>query len=87
MLKWFWTIFSLGAPDFLYNFTLDNLNIFLFPLKVRIIGSRLYMQICFILFLIDRDEMIKIYNTESPMNICFSKHELVCKFYNTDVTQ
>ena len=49
------------------------------------------MQICFILFLIDRDEMIKIYNTESPMNftaapalyfiqICFSKHELVCKF-------
>ena len=26
------------------------------------------MQICFILFLIDRDEMIKIYNTESPMN-------------------
>ena len=52
------------------------------------------MQICFILFLIDRDEMIKIYSTESPMNctaapgvnalyfiqICFSKHELVCKF-------
>ena len=26
------------------------------------------MQICFTLFLIDRDEMIKIYNTESPMN-------------------
>ena len=52
------------------------------------------MQICLILFLIDRDEMIKIYNTDSPMNstaapgvnalyfiqICFSKHELVCKF-------
>ena len=26
------------------------------------------MQICFILFLIDRHEMIRIYNTESPMN-------------------
>ena len=26
------------------------------------------MQICFILFLIDRDEMMKIYHTESPMN-------------------
>ena len=69
--------------------TPDNSNFFLFPLKVRIIGSRLYMQIYFILFLIDRDEMIKIYSTESLMNftaapgvnalyfiqICFSKHE------------
>ena len=27
----------------LYNFTLDNSNFFLFPLKVRIIGSLLYL--------------------------------------------
>ena len=29
---------------FLYNFALDNLNFFLFPLKARIIESRLYLE-------------------------------------------
>jgi len=34
--------FHYPSDRFLYNFTLDNLNFFLFPLKVRIIGSRMY---------------------------------------------
>ena len=35
--------FHFSLDDFLYNFTLYNSNFFLFPLKVRIIGSRLYL--------------------------------------------
>ena len=40
MFQWFWTtgIFSLGAPDFLYNFTLDNSNIFYFPWRSELSG-------------------------------------------------
>ena len=34
--------FHYPSDRFLYNFTLDNSNFFLFPLKVRIIGSRMY---------------------------------------------
>ena len=34
--------FYFPTDHFLYNFTLENSNFFLFPLKVRIIGSRLY---------------------------------------------
>ena len=34
--------FHYPSDRFLYNFTLDNSNFFLFPLKVRIIGSRIY---------------------------------------------
>ena len=36
--------FSFPSDHFLYNFTLKNSNFFLFPLKVRIIGSWLYLQ-------------------------------------------
>ena len=38
--------FYFPSEHFLYNFTLDNSNFFLFPLKVRIIGSRLYLHKC-----------------------------------------
>ena len=34
--------FHFPSDHFLYNFTLDNSNFFLFPLKVRIVGRRLY---------------------------------------------
>ena len=37
--------FHFPSDHFLYNFTLDNSNIFLFSLKVQIIGSRLYFRI------------------------------------------
>ena len=33
--------FEFPSDHFQYNFTLDNSNFFLFPSKVRIIGSRL----------------------------------------------
>ena len=33
------------SDRFLYNFTLDNSNFFLFPLKVRMTGSRLYIYL------------------------------------------
>ena len=32
-----------AAGHFLYNFTLDNSNLFLFPLKVRVIGRQRYI--------------------------------------------
>ena len=42
----------LPSDRFLYNFTLDNSNFFLFPsLTVRIIGSYLYLQIVFYIIL------------------------------------
>ena len=34
--------FHFRSDHFAYNFILDNSNFFLFPLKVQIIGSRLY---------------------------------------------
>ena len=37
------TNFPFLSGHFLYNFTLDNSNLFQFPLKVRVIGSRLYL--------------------------------------------
>ena len=37
--------FHFPSDSFLYNFTLDNSNFSLFPLKVRIIWSRLYIAI------------------------------------------
>ena len=51
-----WTLYNSKLPltqsnfyfpldHFLYNFTLDNLNYFLLPLKIQIIGSRLYFKI------------------------------------------
>ena len=36
--------FNFPSERLLYNFTLDNSNFFLFPLKVRIIGSLLYYK-------------------------------------------
>ena len=38
-----WTNIPFLSCHFLYNFTLDNSNLFQFPLKVRVIGSRLYL--------------------------------------------
>ena len=42
--------FHFPSDRFLYNFTLDNSNCFLFPLKVRVIGIRLYFHMYACLF-------------------------------------
>ena len=39
--------FHFPLDHFLYNFTLNNSNFSLFPLKVRIIGSRLQLICCY----------------------------------------
>ena len=43
------------------------------------------MQIFFILFLIDRDEMIKIYNTESTMNFKTAPGVIKCTVLHTNL--
>ena len=42
--------FHFPSDRFLYDFTLDNSNCFLFPLKVRVIGIRLYFHMYACLF-------------------------------------